>query len=65
MEDQLKDYSKPPLLGIEPPIPAHKQSLMTALAGDQTADTSGQVINLNMNKAFKCVQHILGSLQFL
>ena len=38
---------------------------MTALAGDQTADTSGQVINLNMNTTFKCVPHILGSLQFL
>ena len=38
---------------------------MTALAGDRTADTSGQVINLNMNTAFKCVSHLLGYLQFL
>ena len=65
IEDRLKGYSKPLLLGIEPPIPPYKQSLMTALAGDQTTDTSGQVINLNMNTAFKCVPHILESLQFL
>ena len=38
---------------------------MTALAGDRTVDTSGQVINLNTNTAFKCVLHILGYLQFL
>ena len=38
---------------------------MTALAGDQTSDTSGQVINLNTNSTFKCVPHILGSLQLL
>ena len=65
IEDRLKGYSKPPLLGIEPPIPPHKRSLMTALAGGQTADTSGQVINLNMNTAFKCIPHILGSLPLL
>ena len=53
------------MLEIEPPIPLYKRSLMTALAGDRTADTSGQVINLNMNTAFKCVPHILGGLQFL
>ena len=41
-----------------------KWSLMTALAGDRTDDTSGQVINLNMNTAFKLVPHILGNLQF-
>ena len=45
--------------------PPYKRSLMTALAGDQTADTSGQVINLNTNTAFKCKQHILGYLQSL
>ena len=38
---------------------------MTALAGDRTANTSGQVINLNPNTAFKCVLYILGNLQFL
>ena len=38
---------------------------MTALAGDRTADTSGQVINLNMNTAFKCVLYILVYLQYL
>ena len=38
---------------------------MTSLAGDRTADTSGQVINLYTNTAFKCVPHILGYLQFL
>ena len=38
---------------------------MTALTGVKTADTSGQVITLNMNIAFKCVPHILGSLQLL
>ena len=65
IEDRLKGYSKLPLLGIEPPIPPYKRSLMTALAGDRTADTSGQVINLNTNTAFKCVPHILGYLQFL
>ena len=37
---------------------------MTALVGDQTADTSGQVINLNKDTALKCVPHILGYLQF-
>ena len=36
---------------------------MSILAGDRTANTSGQVINLNTNTAFKCVPHILGSLQ--
>ena len=40
------------------------KALMTALALDQTADTSGQVINLNTNTAFKCIPHILGYLQF-
>ena len=65
IEDRQKGYSKPPLLGIKPPIPPYKWSLMTALAGDRTADTSGQVINLNTNTAFKCIPHILGSLQFL
>ena len=29
--------------------PPYKRSLMTALAGDQTTDTSDQVINVNMN----------------
>ena len=38
---------------------------MTTLAGDRTADTSGQVINLNTNTAFKYVPHMLGYLQFL
>ena len=47
IEDRLKGYSKPPLLGIKPPIPLYQRSLMTALAGDRTADTSGQVININ------------------
>ena len=65
IEDRLKDYSKPPLLGIEPAIPLYKRSLITALAGDRTADTSGQVNNLNTNTAFKCVPHILGYLLFL
>ena len=65
IEDRLKGYSKPPLLGIEPPIPSYKRSLMTAFARDWTADTSGQVINLNINTAFKCIPHILGSLQLL
>ena len=38
---------------------------MTALAGNKTTDTSGQVINLNTNTVLKCVPHILGYLQFL
>ena len=53
IEDRLKGYSKPPLLGVEPPIPPYKRSIMNALARDHTADTSGQVINLNTNTAFK------------
>ena len=32
---------------------------------NRTVNTSGQVINLNTNTAFKCVPHILGYLQFL
>ena len=44
---------------IELPTPSFEWSFITALAGDQTVDTSGQVINLNMNTAFKCVSHIL------
>ena len=44
--------------GIEPPIPPYKRSLMTALAGDRTADTSGQVINLNTNTAYPRISAI-------
>ena len=50
---------------IEPPTPLFKRPLLTTLAGDGTVDTSGEVINLNMNTAFKCVSHILGNLQLL
>ena len=42
-----------------------ERSFITAMTGDRTADTSGQVINFNTNTAFKCVPHILGNLQFL
>ena len=45
---------KPPLLGIDD----HPRQ-------DQAMNTSGQVINLNMNNAFKCVPHILGNLHLL
>ena len=38
---------------------------MTALARDQTVETSNQVINFNTNTAFKCLPHILGNLEFL
>ena len=47
------------------PDPPYKRSLVTTLVGDRTATPSGQVINLNMNTALKCVPHILGSLQLL
>ena len=65
IEDRLKSYSKPPLMGIEPPTTSFEQSFITALTGNRTVDTSGQVINLNMNTAFKGRYHILGYLQFL
>ena len=45
-------------MGIEPRL------FITALTGDRIVDTSGQVINLNTNTAFKSVSHILGNLQF-
>ena len=38
---------------------------MTALGGDLSINTSGQVINFNMNTTFKCVSPILGNLQLL
>ena len=49
-------------MGIEPPTPSFERSFITALTGDRT-NTSGQVINLNMNTAFKCVSHIPGNLK--
>ena len=34
IEDRLKGYSKPPLMGTEPPTPSFERSFITALTGD-------------------------------
>ena len=52
IEDWLKGYSKPRLMGIKPPTPSFERSFITTLTGDRTVNNSGQVINLNMNTAF-------------
>ena len=65
IEDQLNGCSKPHPDWDQTADPRFERSLIAVLAGDQTVDTSGWVINLNMNTAFKCVSHILGNLQFL
>ena len=52
-------------MGIQPPTPSFERSFITALTKDQTVNTSSQVINLNMNTAFKGISRNLGNLQFL